>query len=302
MRIIRFTLVLIGILLTGHFYGQQDAHYTQYMYNTSVLNPAYTGSRACKSITALGRMQWVGFDGAPDTENLTYDGRIGYSRVGLGFNLMNDVIGPSREVSLDANVSYSVQVSEKGSLAFGLKLGGRLYNLNENKLTPKDREPETLGMNNKFLPTVGAGIYYYTDKFYAGISVPNFLTTDHYKENKGFASERLHFFGIVGYVFDLSDSVKFKPAGIVKAVPGAPLSVDVSANFLFKQRFVAGLAWRWDDSVAGLLGFQISKRFYIGYAYDLTTSPYRVANSGTHELMLRLDFCKEEAIVSPRFF
>ncbi|MBS9773838.1 MAG: type IX secretion system membrane protein PorP/SprF, partial [Tenacibaculum sp.] len=158
-------------------------------------------------------------------------------------------------------------------------------------------------IKNKFLPTVGAGIYYHTYKWYVGLSVPNFIRSEHYRDDKRDVSlERMHFFLIAGYVFDLSESVKFKPAALLKAVSGAPLSLDVSANFLFNERFRAGVAWRWDDSISALLGFNITRSFLIGYAYDLTTSNYSVTNSGTHEIMLRYEFLREGAMKSPRFF
>lgn len=307
MRIIFKIFVALALLLTTlNALAQQDPQYTQYMYNTMVLNPAYTGTKGYTTITGLARTQWVGFEGAPDTQSLSYETQLGFSRVGLGFNLINDEIGPSQEITFDGNLSYSLQATEKGNISFGLKLGGRLLSIDPNKGNAKVRNDSELPtVNNKFLPTIGAGIYYYTNKLYLGASVPNFIRTQHYNDklNGGnVGKERFHVFLIGGYVFDLTETIKFKPATIVKAVYGAPLSLDVSANFLFKEKFRAGLAWRWDDSIAGLLGFQATERFFIGYSYDLTTSNYSNYNSGTHEIVLRLNFFKDNAIVSPRFF
>lgn len=287
-------------------FAQQDPHYTQYMYNTVVVNPAYAGTKGYTSIIGLARTQWVGFKGAPDTQTLSFDTPIGHSRIGLGVNLINDAIGPARETTLDVNGSYSVQASEKGYLSFGLKIGGRLFSVDPGKGNPKHRDDNELPtIKNKPFPTIGAGIYYYTNKFYIGASVPNFIRTEHYnrKINAGSVGvERFHMFGIVGYVFDLTQTIKFKPATLVKAVAGSPLSLDASANFLFNNKFVAGVAWRWGDSISALIGLQVSNRFYMGYSYDLTTSNYANYNSGTHEIVLRLNFFKEHGIVSPRFF
>jgi len=299
-------LVVLSVFTSTSTFAQQDPHYTQYMYNTMSVNPAYVGSRGYKTITALGRTQWVGFEGAPDTQTLSYDSPIGYRGLGLGFNLVNDNIGPSHETYLDGNLSYTIETGEEGNLAFGLKLGGRLLNIDWSKGNIFDLEDDNFqNINNKFLPTVGAGIYYYKPKWYLGLAVPNFLKSEHYDGENPIGEtsiERMHFFLIAGYVFDLSEDIKFKPAALAKAVSGAPLSIDVSANFMFVEKFVAGLAWRWDDAISGLLGFQVSDAFYLGYAYDLTTSNYNVANTGTHEVMLRYEVFKEKKLISPRFF
>ena len=305
-QIILICLVYICVLTDVN--AQQDPQYTQYMYNTMSVNPAYVGTRGHTTITALGRTQWVGFGGAPDTQTLSYDTPLNYNGLGLGFNLVNDKIGPSHETYLDANVGYSIETGEEGNLAFGLKLGGRLLSLDWSLGERAVNDPVFLDENNitnKFLATVGAGIYYYEPDWYVGISVPNFLNQEHYDEDLTVgqtAVERMHFFFIAGLVFDLSDDIKFKPAALAKVVTGAPLSVDVSANFLFVEKFRAGLAWRWGDSVSALLGFQATDAFHIGYAYDLTTSNYNVANTGTHEILLRYELLKRQRMKSPRFF
>ena len=300
-------LIMLGLIFTGAtLYSQQDPHYTQYMFNTMSVNPAYVGSTGHGVINLLGRVQWVGIEGAPQTFNLSYDTPLGYSGVGLGFNLVNDVIGPSRETYIDANVSYTVRTSNEGNLSFGLKLGGRLFNIDWTKGIYRDKGDEQLEAPiNRFLPTIGAGVYYYTHKWYLGLSVPNILRTEHYDDTLAGGSvavERMHCFFIAGYVFDLSESVKFKPALLTKVVSGAPLSLDVSANFLFNEKFRSGIAWRWDDSISALLGFQVSRSLSIGYAYDLTTSNYSNYNSGTHEFLLRYELFRPQTVKSPRFF
>ncbi|CAM1344891.1 PorP/SprF family type IX secretion system membrane protein [Tenacibaculum amylolyticum] len=288
--------------------AQQDPHYTQYMLNTMSVNPAYVGSKGYTVLTALGRTQWIGFEGAPDTQTLSYDTVLEFKGLGLGFNLVNDKIGPSHELYMDGNVSYTIEIGQEGSLAFGLKLGGRLLNVDWSIGNPRaDGDDPVFAQNivNKFLPTIGAGIYYHEPDWYIGLSVPNFLRQEHYDAERAIgnvAVERLHYFLIGGYVFDINESLKFKPAALLKVVFGAPASLDVSANFLIEERFTIGAAWRWDDSVAGLLGFQVSESLYIGYAYDLTTSNYNIANSGTHEVLLRYEIFKQARMRSPRFF
>lgn len=302
------TLLLISICFITDAIAQQDPHYTQYMFNTMSVNPAYVGSKGHAVINALGRTQWVGFDGAPDTQTLSFDTPIGRKRLGLGINLVNDKLGPSHEMYIDGNISYAIETGYDGKLALGLKLGGRVLNVDWSIGNPNaDGDDPVFAQNivNKFLPTIGAGIYYYTSNGYIGLSVPNFLRQEHYDDNLNrgeIAVESLHYFLIAGYVFELNDNIKFKPAALMKMVFGAPLSLDVSANFLFNGKFRAGASWRWDDSVSALLGFQVNDYLQIGYAYDLTTSNYNVANSGTHEVLLRYEFLDEPRMKSPRFF
>ena len=305
MKLFFKTILALLLLFSINSYAQQDPQYTQYMYNTMSINPAYAGSKDYLSLTALARSQWVGISGAPETQTLSFHTPINYSGLGIGMNIINDKLGPSQEMYLDANLSFTIRTSEKGNLAFGLRLGGRLLNLDWTK--GKYQNPNDIifnrNINNKFLPSLGAGLYYHTENGYLGLSVPNFLRTEHYNDFlESTAVERLHYFLIAGYVFNLSENIKFKPAAIAKIVSGTPLSVDLSANFLFNERFALGLAYRWGDSVSALLGFQISETLNIGYAYDLTTSNYRNYNSGTHEVMLTFDILKAPKLKSPRFF
>lgn len=294
--------VLIGSIKS---YAQQDPHFTQYMYNTMSINPGYTGSTGALEITSLARVQWVGLDGAPETQTVSIHSPIGYTGLGLGANLTNDKIGPSNEVFFDGNVSYTVRLTDVGNFAIGLRLGGRVLSTDWSKGNFRDQSDVAFNtnLNNDFLPTLGAGFYYYTDKSYVGLSVPNFLETKHFNGNRfSIAKEKMHYFFIAGHVFTLSPKLKLKPAFITKAVVGAPLSFDISANALYADRFTLGLAYRWEDSISGLVGFQITNRFFLGYAYDLTSSNYQAYNNGTHELMLRFSFLSGTRIKSPRFF
>ena len=307
MKLIYKSLVMAFTVFTfiNESYGQQDPQYTQYMYNTMSINPGYAGSNDYMSISTLARSQWVGISGAPQTQTLSFQTPIGFTGIGIGMNIINDKLGPSQEIYFDANISYTIKTSEETNLAFGLRLGGRSFSLDWSKGIYQNPADVVFNqdVNNKFLPTLGAGLFYYSEKWYAGLSVPNFLRTEHYDDRiESVAAERLHYFLIAGYVFDLTENILFKPAAIAKIVSGAPLSLDVSANFLFNEKFTLGLAYRWDDSISALLGIQVTESLNIGYAYDLTTSNYKNYNSGTHEVMLRFNIFKEPTLKSPRFF
>jgi type IX secretion system PorP/SprF family membrane protein len=298
------TLVLFTLGFTS--YAQQDAQFTQYMYNTISVNPAYAGSRDVLSIFGLIRTQWVGLDGAPKTAALSLHSPIPNSRLGVGLSFINDRIGPSDENTLSADVSYTIPTSGKYKLAFGIKATASLLNIDFTKLNEYNPN-DVLGMNveSKFFPNIGAGVYYYSDSFYLGFSVPNMLETEHYNENSttNLATERLHYNLIAGKVFDLSPSLKFKPSVLGKLVQGAPLQVDVSGNFLINDKLTLGLAYRWSAALSGLVGFQLSDSWLIGYAYDRETTNLGNFNSGSHELFLRYELFKSyEKVVSPRFF
>ena len=284
--------------------AQQDPQFTNYMYNTMSVNSAYAGSRGHLSIFGLHRSQWVGLDGAPQSQSFSIDSPVGRN-VGLGLSLVTDRLGPSDETYLDGNFSYTINLSNNRRLSFGAKLGGRLLNIDWSRGTSQN--PDVVfqqNVNNKFLPTIGAGIYLHSDKSYLGVSIPNFLTNEHYDEvQESLAAERLHFFLIGGTVMDMSESVKFKPAFFLKHVVGAPLIFDLSANFMFNDNLRLGLAYRWDDSVSGLIGFQLTEKLLIGYSYDFTTTDLQQFNSGTHEIMLRFELIsKDRKLKSPRFF
>ena len=302
----RTKILIFALLLTGFVsFGQQDAQYTQYMYNTINVNPAYAGSRGVMSIFGLHRTQWVGLDGAPVTNALSINSPIENSNIGVGLSFVNDRIGPTNENTISADFSYTIQTSEAYKLSFGIKGTANLFNLDVKKLNPvTDNDPSLVNLRNYFSPNVGAGVYFHSDKLYLGASVPNFLETKRYEDNSpAIYKERLNFYLIGGYVFDLSSNLKFKPAFLTKVVEGAPLQLDLSGNFLINEKFVLGLAWRWSAAVSAMAGFQVNDGLYIGYGYDLETTKLRNYNSGSHEIFLRFElFKKAERIVSPRFF
>ncbi len=302
-------LMLLFIATLGNVnetFAQQDSQYTNYMYNTINVNPAYAGSRGVMSIFGMHRTQWVGLDGAPVTNVASINTPINNSKFGMGISFVNDRIGPSDENAISADISYTIQTSETYKLSFGVKGTANLLNVDYTKLNRYDlTDPQFQNnIDNKFSPNIGAGIYFHSDKLYAGLSVPNFLETEHFDDNvAATAKERMHYYLIGGYVFDLSDNIKFKPAFLTKLVTGAPLQLDLTANFMFNEKFVLGAAWRWDAAVSGLAGFQVNENWMIGYAYDAETTKLANYNSGSHEIFLRYEFKgKTEKVVSPRFF
>jgi type IX secretion system PorP/SprF family membrane protein len=220
-------------------------------------------------------------------------------------SFVNDKIGPTNENTISADLSYTIRTSETYNLSFGIKGTANLFNLDVSRLNPQNSgDPLLQNLDNDFSPNVGAGAYLHSDKLYLGVSVPNFFETKRFDDNDiAVYKERMNLYFIGGYVFDLTPSLKFKPAFLTKVVEGAPLQLDVSGNFLINEKFVLGAAWRWDAAVSAMAGFQITDGLFIGYGYDLETTRLANFNSGSHEVFLRFElFNKQEKIVSPRFF
>lgn len=305
--------IFLGLLATvlvlsgaDSLYAQQDSQYTQYMYNTSSFNPAYAGNRGVFSAIGLYRSQWVGLDGAPKTINFTAHTPVG-ERVGLGLSFTNDEIGPSVENTIAADFAYTIPMNDNGlNLSFGIKGGINLLDVDFTKLNIYDpTDPQfQFNIDNRLTPIIGAGIFLNNERWYAGLSVPNFLETEHFEQSTtSTAKEKMNFYAIGGYVFDLSSNTRLKPAVLVKAVGGAPIALDVSANFLFYDRFTLGAAYRLNADVSGLAGFQINENIMIGYAYDYGTESLANYNSGSHEIFLRFELGgKTEKLIIPRFF
>jgi len=286
-------------------YAQQDAQFTQYMYNTVNVNPAYAGSRGALSIFGLHRTQWVGVDGAPTTNAVSMNTPINDSNLGIGASFVSDKIGPTKENAISVDVSYTVQTSETFKLSFGVKGTGNFFNLDATKLNFAQQEAVEAQKLNTFTPNVGAGVYFHSDKMYVGLSVPNFITNKQKFDdtNKVAYQEKMSYYLIAGYVFDLSPNTKFKPALMTKAVSGAPLQADISGNFMFFDKLVLGAAYRWDAAVSGMAGFQITDGLFIGYAYDYDTTDLNNYSKGSHEVFLRYElFSNFNKIISPRFF
>lgn len=298
-------VVFTTLLGTIKVEAQQDPQYTHYMYNTMSVNAGYAGQRDVLSATALYRTQWVGIDGAPKTLTFGIHSPLRNERLGLGLNIVSDQLGPAQETSIDGNFSYTLPVSASGDLELSFGIKGGLHILDTDWSKGVFQNSDVLFNNNVNLisPVIGGALYLHSDRWYLGASVPNLFTTEHYDDfQESIATERIHMFLIGGYVFDLNRTTKLKPAFLVKGVSGAPVIADLSLNALFNEKFTLGLAYRWDDSFSGLIGFQVSNEVLVGYSYDLTSTELNNYNNGTHEIMIRFELQKIGKLISPRFF
>ncbi|WP_373073040.1 type IX secretion system membrane protein PorP/SprF [Zeaxanthinibacter enoshimensis] len=313
------TLLLFGAIHLSH--AQKEPQYTQYMYNIGSFNPAYVGSVETTDISALYRAQWIDIEGAPRTIRFGVNHPFNNETMGLGFNVINDQIGPSTQTFVDVAYSYQVNLSDYVKLSFGMDVGGSFLNVDFSKGTFENPGEPILDQEtiSKFYPTVGAGLFMYGDDGYLGVSVPNFLTDDIYNEEVAtIVDDKLQFNFIGGYIFELSESLKFKPAVLANYLSGSPVTFNVSTNFLINDTFTAGASYRIGSAVSGLAGFQVSPNAFIGYSYDYTTNSIGDYSQGSHEIIVKFflgkDFAKNKKekmkgekgkpkqIDSPRFF
>ena len=303
----RIITALLALVSFTSAHAQQDPQYTNYMYNTININPAYAGSRGALSIFGLHRSQWVGLEGAPTTNSFSVNTPIADSKVGLGVSFVNDALGVMDENTLSVDFSYTLDLNNRGSkLSFGLKGSANLLNVaysDLNKYNPND--PQILNdVSNEFTPNIGAGIYWHTEKSYVGFSVPSFLESTRYNNYiQSTMQQKMHYYLMGGHVFEINPTLKFKPAFLLKAVEGAPLQADITGNFLIHDKFTIGGAYRWDAAWSALVGFQVTDGMFIGYSYDSDIKALRNYNNGSHEVFLRFElFNKYRRVNSPRFF
>ncbi|MDP2541322.1 PorP/SprF family type IX secretion system membrane protein [Tenacibaculum discolor] len=299
-------LLVLLVSISSKILAQQDPQYTQYIYNMTVMNPAYAGSKEGISLGLLARSQWVGVSGAPKTFSGFIHSPVS-RKVGLGLSLIHDKIGPVSETHAYADFSFTINTSEKAKLAFGLKAGATFQQIGLLTLNQVESNDSKFNQNsNKTYPNFGVGAFYYKENFYVGASIPNLLETLHFERSNGKitkASEKMHGFLTAGYVIDLKNRFKLKPSALVKYADSAPLSLDLSLNLLWNNKVEFGVSHRLDDSWSGIVNFRIGKDLRLGYAYDHTISNLGEFSSGSHEFLLLFDFKSEEdSYKQPRFF
>ncbi|MDP5081791.1 MAG: type IX secretion system membrane protein PorP/SprF [Winogradskyella sp.] len=311
MKLSKLLSVAILILSVPVAFAQQLPQFTQYMFNTISINPAYAGSRETLSVVGLHRSQWVGLEGGPETQTLSMHTPLRNEKIGLGLSFINDALGYENFSYIYGDFSYTIQTGVNTKLAFGIKAGMTHYNLDEALLNDPSvvNDPFFNDVSNRWSPNVGAGLYWHSQRWYIGLSTPRILNTDYNNGGNGnidyVALERISYYATGGYVFDLSATTKLKPSVLLKATNGAPLSFDISANFLFNETFWIGAGYRIDQSAAsfgGIADFQVSKQLRIGYAYEYPISDIRAYTSGTHEVLLMFEVFKSKRIKSPRYF
>lgn len=300
-----YTLLLSIFAFVQTARGQHEPVFSQIMYNTTSFNPAYAGSQGYWSVVGLNRSQWVGVSGSPTIQNLGVQGPLGKA-VGFGINIANDAIGPVNELFIDGNFSYSLKLSREGrSFAMGLKAGGRIFDVDFTKgITSEQDITFQNNIKGQFFPSIGIGMFYFAQKSYFGVSIPNLFSQDFYDvSEQEIDTERIHFLFIGGTVLKLDKQIKLKPSIFVKWLPEEESIIDFSVSSLIKETLTIGLSYRYESSISAMAGLQISPRLYAGYVYDKTTENLESYNFGTHEIFLRFDLkSQKQTFEKDRFF
>jgi type IX secretion system PorP/SprF family membrane protein len=297
--------LLVGLSLNG--VSQQDPVYTQYMNNLLTIQPAYAGISGALNVTGISRAQWVGFEGAPNTNTLTINGPLRRFNVGLGLSIINDKWGPIRQNGVYVDYAYRVMLRRDQYLSFGIKGGFNIYQAYLTDLVINDPNDPVFAydVNFKFLPNMGLGIMWHSDRFFLGVSAPKILKNRIQSQNtENVYREVLHFYGMGGYVFFLSDIIKFKPTVLYRWAERTPSFVDFSGNFLLYDRVWIGATYRMQNSYGLIFQFNVNTQLKFGYSYDMTTFHPTQVNSGTHEFLISYDFINSRRgrQVVPRYF
>jgi len=305
-KLLLAVVLAICLVMPYKIQAQQDPGFTQYMYNTLAINPAYAGTEEALSMLMMSRHQWLGFDGGPQTQSLSVHGPVDVKFIGLGLSYSKDRIGPVSSDNVYADYAFRIKLHEGGILSMGLKTGASFSQNSLTSLNPIFEGDPTFQTDEPAFWSVnfGTGLFYYTKSFYLGISVPKIRAISFSKDPELYNYQRPedHYFMMTGYVWDIDPQWKLKPSILAKYVSGSPVSLDFNLNTMYKERVVAGFSHRLGDSFGGMLQMKAFSNLWIGYAYDFTITPLKNHNTGTHEFLLLFDFFKPEVVKSPRFF
>jgi len=308
LAIARIILAGLGLFCVTESLAQQDPMFTQYMENLSIINPAYAGSKELLNIMVVSRNQWVSMPDAPVTNSFLMNSPIKESNMGLGFSVLSDKVGPVKQTGFYADYAYRLYFSNQRVLSLGMKGGVNFYDASLTNLSTNDPNDPVFAndINRNFLPNLGVGAFFYSSRYYVGLSLPKLIENEINKNEvsiQNVSKEEMHVFFMSGYVFDVNRIVKFKPSILAKYVKNAPVSLDLGATFLFYDRLWLGGIYRVGDSFGGLFQLQITDQIKIGYSYDLPINQLGAYNNGTHEVMVSFDFnLRPDRVRSPRYF
>ncbi len=305
--VVSFLVMSVSVLSS---FGQQDPMFSQYMFNVQAYNPAYAGTWESIGFMTLGRYQWIGFEGGPQTQTFTIQAPLRNENVGLGLSVINDEIGEEKRFAVFSDYSYRLKLDQQVFMRLGLKAGFSSYqNIFSNYITYTsvgESDPAfEKDIDRKIMPNFGLGVFLYSPVYYLGVSVPKLLQNDFDQGIDGYATnlEMRHFTLIGGWVFELSESLKFKPSFITRYVKGSPVVGDVNANFLLKDKYWLGAMVRTSGEYGFNMQFIINKKLRLGYAIDFDTSKIRSYNDGTHEIMISYELSSVTTrYASPRYF
>lgn len=321
----KILLIIMAILLFGRIaVAQQDAQFSQYMFNGIYINPAYAGYKEQLNLHAFYRNQWTGVDGSPKTMSLAVDAIANEGNVGLALQVSSDKLGAQRNLAVYGNYAYRIRMNAEGSsrLAFGLGFGAVQLGIDGALLNPNDPEPnQPSGFESVTLPDARVGAYFSNDRLYIGVSADNLISQYAYKEdNNNFVPHpRVHYYLTAGVLIPLSQEILIKPSFLVKDDRGGPTSLDLTSFLIFSERFWIGGSYRTGiklynkdylqknlsqlNSASVAAQVFASENLRIGYAYDFSIGALKGYGGGTHEISIGYFFNKKRVrMLSPRYF
>lgn len=306
MRNIFCILLFCSFFFQEGLIGQQAPITSQYLTNGLIINPAYAGSRGALSANISYRKQWARINGAPQFHNLSLHSPVNQrEKVSLGLLAEYNTFGVTKDIGVYGFYAYAVPAG-RGKVSMGLKAGVDISNTNFNNLQNIDNEPLFSGADAYFLPNIGAGVYYYTDKVFAGLSVPSILTYSRDEEDQFKVrpdARLLKTYFSAGGLLTISQSFKIKPSLLLRYAVSEPLEVDLNANLIFADVLWVGGSYRIAEKAAvALLDLQITPQLKIGYSFDYLVGHLNKYTSGTHEISLRYEFEYSVSASSPRYF
>ncbi|SMO67243.1 PorP/SprF family type IX secretion system membrane protein [Solitalea koreensis] len=320
----RRSILALLLLLSTVVHAQQDAQFSQYMFNGIYINPAYAGYKEQMNLHAFYRSQWTGgLEGNPETFSFVADAPANNNNVGLAVNVLKDQLGAESTLSGYLNYAYRLKVNEVSRLSFGLGAGLSQYTLDGAKLKPNQAEdpsvPQT--MQSVVVPDIRAGLYYNTDRFYAGLSTDNLIAQymSYTKDPTILIPKKMpHYYLTAGTLIPVSGKILLKPSFMIKEEAKGPTNIDLNAFVLFSERLWLGASYRTginflksnlqdnlshSDAVVALAELYISDRFRVGYAYDFSFNKFSDFNYGTHEISVGYSFIpKKIKMLTPRYF
>lgn len=298
--------ILLFITISSPLSAQQLPLYSEYMFNTFEINPAYAGARDAVQITSMFRKQWTGFKSAPQSTFLSVDMPIPDKRIGLGIKIVDDRDEITKTVGAQAAYSYKVPLGDYSTLALGLQAGAMNFKSDFTKVDVIDpNDPAFSQVINSTKVNFGTGIFFNTESFYVGVSLPNLIRHNLKKNDTGNLSDlkqNMHIYFNTGYVFFLDNDLVFKPSVLVRGLVGSPVSVDVNANFWIADMLSLGASYRNKSAIVGIVNLRMLPDLYMGYAYDHSISRLNIIAKGSHEVILRYEIPNGRTSLSPRYF
>lgn len=301
-------LTSLMILMATSLFAQQDALFSQYMFNKLAVNPGYAGSRELLTADILYRYQWVNIEGAPKTISASMHSPLSNPHLALGFNMYNDRTGPLSYTGAMATFAYRI-IFPNSKLSFGLQAGIKNNGIVWNDINSYDETDAFLisQVKKKVVPDANFGVYYYSNKFFAGISSRQLLqnqtiAVEDSAGNTQFTKLLTHFYGMSGVAIPMGENVVFRPSVLAKFVKNAPPQIDINASFLFANTLWLGASYRTEKAIALIAEVNIAQNFRIGYSYDMWLNELKAYNKGSHEIRLSFDFNVKRRMLTPRYF